>query len=119
VKDRRHYYNNMPDANNTCYETAEAGLFTRFETGDEGAFLLPYAGLLAAHLPPSDCGSEQLTLFYVTHTVAITGANLSTLLDIIQRGRAKKIYIGEDKAKSAAKNPSVRTLKITPPSLTP
>jgi hypothetical protein len=100
----------MENDKSSCYETAEASLFTRFETGEQGAFLLPYTGLLAAHLPPSD---NELTLLYVTHTVVITGANLSALLDTIQRGRAKKIYIGEDKAKNAAKNPAIHTLKIT------
>lgn len=109
----RPQYNDMPDDNKTCYETADGSLFTRFETGEQGAFLLPYTGLLAAHLPPPSGSTEQLTLLYVTHTVVITGANLSALLDTIQRGRAKKIYIGEDKAKAAAKNPTIRAIKIT------
>jgi hypothetical protein len=103
----------MENAENTCYETADGSLFTRFETG-EGAFLLPYAGLLSAQLPPPDGDTDQLTLLYVTHTVFITGANLSALLDIIQLGRAKKIYIGEDKAEAAAENPAIRAIKITP-----
>jgi hypothetical protein len=105
----------MPNDNITCYETADASLFTLFDTGKDGSYLLPYTGLLAAHLPPpADGGTEQMTLLYVTHTVVITGTNLTALLDTIQRGRAKKIYTGEDKAKTAAKNPAIRAIKITP-----
>jgi hypothetical protein len=104
----------MENAKNTCYETADDSLFTRFEAGEQGSFLLPYTGLLAAHLPPPKDSTDQLTLLYVTHTVVITGVNLSALLDTIQRGRAMKIYIGEDKAKTAAENPAIRVIKITP-----
>jgi hypothetical protein len=104
----------MENDKNTCYETADASLFTLFDTGKDGIYLLPYTGLLAVHLPPAEDGAEQMTLLYVTHTVTISGANLSTLLDTIQRGRAKKIYTGEDKAKAAAKNPAIHAIKITP-----
>lgn len=104
----------MENDKSSCYETAEGSMFTRFETEAEGAFLLPYNGLLAAHLPPPSGSTERLTLLYVTHTVTISGANLSPLSDTIQRGRAKKKYIGEDKAKTAAKSPAIYTLEVTP-----
>ena len=90
----------MPTDATTCYETADASLFTQFDTGKDGVYLLPYTGLLAVHLPtPADGGTEQMTLLYVTHTVTITGTNLTALLDPIQRGRAKKIYTGGDKGR--------------------
>lgn len=105
----------MPTDATTCYETADASLFTQFDTGKDGVYLLPYTGLLAVHLPtPADGGTEQMTLLYVTHTVTITGTNLTALLDPIQRGRAKKIYTGGDKGKANANNPTIRALKITP-----
>ena len=99
-----------------CYETADASLFTQYDTGQaDGTYLLPYTGLLAVHLPtPTEGGTEQMTLLYVTHTVVITGTNLTSLLDPIQRGRAKKIYTGGDKGKANANNPTIRALKITP-----
>ena len=104
----------MPTDNTTCYETADASLFTLFDTGKDGSYLLPYTGLLAAHLPPpADGGTEQMTLLYVTHTVTIIGTNLTALLDPIQRGRAKKIYTGGDKGKANANNPTIRALKVT------
>jgi hypothetical protein len=104
----------MENEKNTCYETADGSLFTRFDTGEQGAFLLPYSGLLSAHLPPTQGGTDKLTLLYVTHTVVITGMNLAALLDPIQRGRAKKIYIGEDKTKGTTKNPAIRAIAIAP-----
>ena len=105
----------MPTDATTCYETADASLFTLFDTGKDGVYLLPYTGLLAAHLPtPTDGGTEQMTLLYVTHTVVITGTNLTALLDPIQRGRAKKIYTGGDKGKAIANNLTICALKITP-----
>ena len=106
----------MPTDNATCYETADGSLFTQYETGQaDGIYLLPYTGLLAVHLPtPANGGAEQMSLLYVTHTVVITGTNLTALLDPIQRGRAKKIYTGGDKGKANANNPTIRALKITP-----
>lgn len=104
----------MPTDNTTCYETADGSLFTQYDTGKDGVYLLAYSGLLAVHLPTlTDGNTEQLTLLYVTHTVIITGTNLTALLDPIQRGRAKKIYIGGDKDKGDAKNPTIRALKVT------
>jgi hypothetical protein len=103
----------MESNKHACYQTADASLFTRFESGEQGSFLLPFTGLLYAHLPPPDGGTEQLTLLYVTHTVVIIGTNLSALLDTFQYGSAKKIYIGEDSAKTAAKSPAIRAIKIT------
>lgn len=103
----------MENEKSTCYETADGSLFTRFDTGEQGAILLPYSGLLSAHLPPAKSGTDTLTLLYVTHTVTITGANLAALLDPIQRGRAKKIYISGDKGKATGQNPSISTIQIT------
>lgn len=103
----------METDKSSCYETADGSLFTQFETRNQGTFLLPYSSLLAAHLPPSNEGTERLTLLYVTHTVTITGANLPPLLDTIQRSRAKKIYVGEDKSKTGAGNPAIRALEVT------
>ena|ERR1019366_5023095 len=99
-----------------CCDTAEQSMFTRFETPDQGPFLLAYSSLLFANLPPAKASAnadETLTLVYVTHTVTITGRKLAGLLEPIQKGKAKRIYIGE-KAKEAPKNPFVTTIEINP-----
>ena len=77
----------MKTENQTCYETAEQNLFTRFETETQGAFL---AALFRAFVRPSGLrhggGRQILMLIYVTHTVTLTGSKLSALLEIILQG---------------------------------
>ena len=97
-----------------CCDTAEQSLFTRFDTPDQGPFLLAYSSLLFANLPPTKTtanADETLTLVYVTHTVTITGKKLTALLEPIQKGKAKRIYIGE-KTKEIPKNPFVTAINI-------
>jgi hypothetical protein len=86
----------MSDESKSCYETAEQNLFTRFETAQQGVFVLPYSGLLFAHQAPTTEGAiiDTLTLLYVTHTVTIRGIHLSPLLPVIGKGRAEVIRVG-------------------------
>jgi hypothetical protein len=105
----------MKSENTTCYETAEQNLFTRFETETQGDFLLPYSGLLFARLaPPKSAAAEveSLTLIYVTHTVIITGAKLSALLETFQKGRAETIRIAGWQSNEITP-PAVRDIKVT------
>jgi len=105
----------MKTENQTCYETAEQNLFTRFETETQGDFLLPYSGLLFAHLaPPASAEAEDgtLTLIYVTHTVTLTGIKLSALLETIHKGRAETIRAGSSQP-GGNTNPSIREIQIT------
>jgi hypothetical protein len=101
----------MKTENQNCYESAEQCLFTRFETGTQGDFLLPYSGLLFARLT-SATAEDILTLMYVTHTVTLTGSTLSALLQIIQQGRAETIRAGGG-ADATTKTPAIRNIIIT------
>jgi hypothetical protein len=96
------------------YDTAEANLFTRFEAGQQGTFVLPYSGLLFAHQPPTPAGAtvETLTLLYVTHCVTIRGTQLSPLLLIIQKGRAETIRVGGGQPSGNTNTPTVREIKV-------
>jgi hypothetical protein len=103
--------NNDPQSS---YETSEQNLFTRFETGQRGTFVLPYSGLLFAHQPPTLAGAtiETLTLLYVTHTVTIRGTQLSPLLLIIQKGRAETIRVGGGQPSGNTNTPTVREIAV-------
>jgi len=104
----------MSTDNKTCYETAEQNLFTRFETEKAGAYVLPYSGLLFAHLPPvAGSAVETLTAVYVTHTVTIKGAQLSPLLLVIQKGRAETIRVGGGQPSGNTNTPTVREIAVT------
>ena len=106
----------MNDESKTCYETAEQNLFTRFETGQHGAFVLPYSGLLFAHHAPTPAGAslDTLTLLYVTHTVTIRGTQLLPLLLVIQKGRAEVIRVGGGQSQSngAQTTPAIREITV-------
>ena len=97
------------------YDTADQNLFTRFETGDQGDFLLAYSGLLFAHLtaaPSAGAEEETLTLIYVTHTVTVHGTRLSPLLLVIQKGRAESIREGSGLTGGQTNNPTVREIIV-------
>ncbi|HXP61968.1 MAG TPA: hypothetical protein VN829_15845 [Dongiaceae bacterium] len=102
----------MNDQNKPCYETAEQNLFTRFETEKHGHYALPYVGLLYAHQSPPGNAPDTLTLFYVTHTVTIRGAQLASLLMVIQKGRAETIRVGGGQGSGATSGPSVREIRV-------
>lgn len=98
----------------TCYETAEQNLFTRFETERSGAYVLPYASLLFAHLPPVNGSAvETLTAVYVTHTVTIRGTQLSPLLLVLQKGRAEVVRVGGGQSSGTTTTPAVREIAVT------
>ena len=103
----------MNDEPKSSYETAEANLFTRFETGKQGTFLLPYSGLLFAHQPPL-AGStiETLSVVYVTHTVTIRGTQLSPLLLVLQKGRAEIVRVGGEQPNGTTTTPAVREITV-------
>jgi len=106
----------MNDDQRPCYETAEQNLFTRFETDQQGTYVLPYTGLLFALLSPPTRGSsgDTLTLLYVTHTVTIQGSQLSSLLTVIQKGRAETIRVGGWQPDGAnANTQAVREITVT------
>lgn len=96
------------------YDTAENNLFTRFETGQQGTFVLPYSGLLFAHQAPTPAGAavETLTLIYVTHSVSIRGTQLSPLLLVIQKGRAETVRVGGGQPNGNTNTPTVREIQI-------
>jgi hypothetical protein len=102
----------MNDEKKPCYETAEQNLFTRFETEKHGHYALPYVGLLYAHQSPPGNAADTLTLFYVTHTVTIRGAQLASLLMVIQKGRAETIRVGGGQAGGATSGPTVREIRV-------
>lgn len=102
----------MNDEKKPCYETAEQNLFTRFETDKHGTFALPYAGLLYVHQSPPGNAADTLMLFYVTHTVTIRGAQLASLLMVIQKGRAETIRVGGGQGSGATGGPTVREIKV-------
>ena len=103
----------MSTDNKNCYETAEQNLFTRFETERSGAYVLPYSGLLFAHLPPmAGSAVETLTVIYVTHTVTIRGSQLSPLLLVLQKGRAEVVRIGGGQSNGTTNTPTVREIKV-------
>jgi hypothetical protein len=104
----------MSDESKSCYETAEQNLFTRFETGQHGAFVLPYSGLLFAHQAPTPAGAslDTLTLLYVTHTVTIRGTQLLPLLLVIQKGRAEVIRLGGGQSNGTQTTPAVREITV-------
>jgi hypothetical protein len=95
-----------------CYETAEQNLSTRFETAGHGTFALPYNTLLLAHLTPATAGSaaETLTLVYSTHTVTIHGSQLSSLLTVVQKGRAETVRVGGNQPN--ATTPAIREIIV-------
>lgn len=103
----------MNTANKTSYETAEQNLFTRFETERNGAYVLPYASLLFAHLSPLTGGTvETLTVVYVTHTVTLRGTQLSPLLLVLQKGRAEVVRVGGGQSNGTT-TPTVRDITVT------
>jgi hypothetical protein len=106
----------MNDDKRPCYETAEQNLFTRFETDQQGTYVLPYTGLLFALLSPPTRGSsgDTLTLLYVTHTVTIRGTRLLPLLLVIQKGRAEVIRVGGGQSQSngTQTTPAVREITV-------
>jgi hypothetical protein len=105
----------MSTTNKDCYETSPQILFTEFQTETEGAYLLAYSALLFGHLPPSksaENANDVLTLIYVTHTVVIKGSNLSSLLERIQSGSAKKIFIGGEPSSTDTKFPAVTSIRV-------
>jgi len=103
----------MSADNKTCYDTAEQNLFTRFEAGQQGMFVLPYSGLLFAHLPPlAGSAVETLTVIYVTHTVTIQGTQLSPLLLVLQKGRAETIRVGGGQPNGNTNTPTVREITV-------
>lgn len=100
------------DARTPCYETAEANLFTRYET-ERGAYVLPYSALLFAHLaPPAGSALETLTVVYVTHTVTLRGTQLSPLLLVLQKGRAETIRVGGGQPNGNTNTPTVHEIAV-------
>ena len=105
----------MNNDTKTCYDTAEANLFTRFETPDQGVFALPCSALMSVHLPPSAHGvPETLSLVYVTHVVTIQGTHLSPLLLVIEKGRAEAIRVGGGQS-GGSTTPTVRDITVADP----
>jgi hypothetical protein len=95
------------------YETAEKNLSARFETTEDGTFVLPYSALLFAHLTPTagSNAAQTLTLFYNTHTVTIEGTRLESLFLLFQKGRAETVRVAGSRASTDA--PTVRQITIT------
>jgi len=95
------------------YETAEKNLSARFETTEQGTFVLPYSALLFAHLTPAtgSTAAQTLTLFYNTHTVTIEGAGLESLFIAFQKGRAETVRVAKSQANTDA--PTVRQITVT------
>ena len=106
----------MSDESKSCYETAEQNLFTRFETGQHGAFVLPYSGLLFAHQAPTPAGASRYPdlVDVALRPLYHPGTQLLPLLLVIQKGRAEAIRVGGGQSQSngTQTTPAVREITV-------